>query len=91
MGATLIAAIIAAVRSTAKKVASGVSVFGKGIAALAKKMGLIISLVGTIISLGAKGIVWLSKNFWLLALLIVYFLFQEFRKELTLTFLHTNV
>ena len=33
MGATLITAIIAAVRSTAKKVASGVSMFGKGIAA----------------------------------------------------------
>ena len=85
MTATLITTIVAVVRAAAKKVGSGISTLGKEITALGKKLGPILgpvlSLVGAIVKLGAKGVSWLAKNLWLLALLIVYFLVQEVRRK----------
>ena len=85
MAATLITSIIALARKTAKLGAKGVSALGKSLSTIAKKLGPILgpifSLMGSALSLMGKGASWLSKNLWLLALLMVYALFEVVSKR----------
>ena len=86
MAATLITSIIALARKAAKLGAKGVSAFGKGLSTIAKKLGLILdpifSLMGSVLTLMGKGISWISKNLWLLALLIFSAFFEVVSKKI---------
>ena len=86
MAATLITSIIALARKAAKLGEKGVCAFGKGLSTTAKKLGLILdpifSFMGSVLTLMGKGISWISKNLWLLALLIVYALFEVVSKKI---------
>ena len=85
MAASLITSIIAITRSVVKKGAKAVSAFGKALAEVSKTLGPIISAVlnimGQIFSYGAKGISWLAKNLWALALLLVLLVYEKARKR----------
>ena len=82
MTATLITGIIASVRAAGKKVSKGLSAFGKGVSELGKKvypvLAPLFSLVGNIIALGAKGVSWLAKNLWVLALFVTYVIYDYY-------------
>jgi len=84
MPASLITSIIALTRKVVKLGSGGVSALGKSLAALGKKLGPILgpifSVIGSALTLAAKGVSWLSKNLWLLALLIVYAIYMEVSK-----------
>ena len=61
------------------------SAFGKGVSELGKKvypvLAPLFSLVGNIIALGAKGVSWLAKNLWVLALFVTYVIYDYFTKK----------
>ena len=85
MAATLITSIVASVKAVARLGVKGASAFGKGISAIGKKFGPILgpifSLIGTAVSLAAKGAAFLANNLWVLALLIAYALYSEVSKR----------
>ena len=56
----------------------------KAIANIGKNFGAVISavlnLISQILSWGAKGIAFLAKNLWILAIAITYFLYEEYKE-----------
>ena len=62
------------------------SSFGKALVNIGEKLqplfGPLFTFIGTLVSLGAKGVSFLAKNLWILALGFVYFLFSEAKEKL---------
>ena len=72
--AGIITTIVIAGRGAVKAGARATKKFAKGLAKVAEKvapvLGALLNLVGNVLKLGAKGLDWVSRNLWSLALLI---------------------
>ena len=83
--AGILTTVIMTVRNAIKRGGRAVSKFGKAVANLAKKFGPVLAALGNLIAkiltLGAKGISWLSQNLWFLALALTYFVYNEYRRK----------
>ena len=83
--AGILTTVIMTGRNSVKRGGRAVWKFGKAVANLAKKFGSVLSalgnLIGKILTLGAKGIMWLSQNLWLLVLALTYFVYNEYRRR----------
>ncbi|CAB4032814.1 Hypothetical predicted protein [Paramuricea clavata] len=83
--AGIITTIIMGVRSVAKKGSRATSKFEKAMANLAGKIGpvlaSVLNLVAKVLSWGEKGIAFLAKNLWILALALTYFLHNEYKRR----------
>ena len=83
--AGILTTIITAGRKSLKSSAKAVGNLGKALINIGKNFGVLISsllnLVGNILAWGAKGIMFLSKNLWMLALAITYFLYNEYKQR----------
>ena len=83
--AGIITTIVIAGRFVIEAGARGTKKFAKALAEVGKKvapvLGAALSVIGSVLSLTAKGLDWVSKHLWSLALLIVYFLINGFRRR----------
>ena len=83
--AGIITTIVIAGRGAVKAGARATKEFAKGLAKVAEKvapvLGAVLNLVGNVLKLGAKGLDWVSRNLWSLALLIVYLVNNELTKK----------
>ena len=83
--AGIITTMVIAARGAVKAGARATKKFAKGLAKVAEKvapiLGAVLNIVGKVLTLGAKGLDWLSRNLWLLALLIVYLIYNELSKK----------
>ena len=81
--AGIITTIVVASRKTLKQGANALGGLAKALLNIGKNFGpllsSLLSLLGTIVSWGARGILFLSKNLWLLALAFTYFLYNEYK------------
>ena len=79
--AGIITTIVIAGRGAVKAGARAIKKFARGLAKVAEKvapvLGAVLNLVGNVLKLGAKGLDWVSKILWSLALLIVFFLVSK--------------
>ena len=75
---TILIAGRGAIRSGARATKNFASVLAKK---LAPVFGAVLNLVGSVLSLGARGLNWLSNNLWSLALLLVLLAYKEVRKR----------
>ena len=68
-----------------KKGASATGKFAKALAKVAEKavpvIGALLNLTSKLLTLGAKGINFLSNNLWLLAVAITYALYEKRKKH----------
>ena len=88
--AGIVTTVVIAGRKTIKAGSNAVKKVAKALYAVAKKVapvfGAALNLLGSILTSTAKGLIWVSKNLWSLALLIVLFLINkinETRKRTT--------
>ncbi|CAB4040538.1 Hypothetical predicted protein [Paramuricea clavata] len=83
--AGIITTIIMGARSAARKGARATSKFTKAVANQAGKVGpvlaSVLNLIAKVLGWGAKGIAFLAKNLWILALALTYFLYNEYKKK----------
>ncbi|CAB3987044.1 integrase core domain-containing [Paramuricea clavata] len=83
--AGIITTIIMEARSVARKGARATSKFAKAMANLAGKVGpvlaSVLNLIAKVLGWGTKGIAFLAKNLWILALALTYFLYNEYKKK----------
>ena len=83
--AGIITAIVIRARNALKQGAKVVGNLGKAIANIGQNFGAVISavlnLISQVLSWGAKGIAFLAKNLWILAIAITYFLYEEYKKK----------
>ena len=83
--AGIITTIIMGARSVAKKGVRATSKFAKAMANLAGKVGpvltSVLNVIAKVLSWGAKGIAFLAKNLWILALALTYFLYNEYKRR----------
>ena len=83
--ASIITTIVIAGRGAVKAGARATKKFAKGLAKVAEKVApvlrAVLNIVGKVLTLGAKGLDWLSRNLWSLALLIVYLVYNELSKK----------
>ena len=83
--AGILTTIIIASRKALKQGAKAVGNLGKALINIGKNFGALISslltLVGSILAWGAKGILFLSKNLWILVLATTYFLYNEYKER----------
>ena len=83
--AGIITTIVIAGRSAVKKGAKAVGQFGKAIANIAKKaapaIATILNILAQVLTWGAKALEFLSKNLWIVALALTYFLCNEIRNR----------
>ena len=83
--AGILTTVIMTGRNALKRGGRSVSKFGKAVANLAKKFGPVLAALGNLIAkiltLGAKGISWLSQNLWFLALFLTYFVYNEYKRK----------
>ena len=83
--AGIITTIIIAGRGAVKAGARATKKFAKGLAKVAEKvapvLGALLNLVGNVLKLGAKGLDWVSRNLWSLALLIAYLAYDKLSKK----------
>ena len=81
--AGIITTVVMGARSAVKRGARAVSKFGRAVANIEKKFGPVSSALGSLIAkvvtLGAKGIEFLARNLWLLAVVITYFIYNEYK------------
>ena len=70
-----------AIRSGARATKNFASVLAKIAKKLAPVFGAVLNLIGSVLSLGAKGQAWLANNLWSLALLLAYLAYEELRKK----------
>ena len=81
--AGIITTIVMGAKNALRQGAKAVGNFAKGIANIGKNFGALISsllnLIGSILAFGAKGILFLSKNLWMLVVAITLFLYNEYR------------
>ena len=77
-----IAGIITTIIISARKV---IKQGAKAIANVAKKLGPLIgpilNLIAQMLTWGAKGIEFLSKNLWLLAIALAYFVYDQYKQR----------
>ena len=81
----IITTVVMAARKVIVRGARSLGTFGRAVVNITKKFGPVIAalgnLLGTILTLGAKGINFLAKNMWLLAMTIGYFLYNEYKSR----------
>ena len=78
---TILIAGRGAIRSGARAVGSFAGVLAKIGKKLAPVFGAVLNLIGSVLSLGAKGLAWLANNLWSLTLLLAYLAYEEIRKN----------
>ena len=78
---TILIAGRGAIRSGARATKNFASVLAKIAKKLAPVFGAVLNIIGSVLSLGAKGLAWLANNLWTLALLLVYLAYEELRKK----------
>ena len=82
--AGIITTIVMGFRNTVRKGANATSKFSKALAKVGEKaapvLDALINLAAKILTLGGKGIGFLSKNLWLLAVAIAYVLYERHKK-----------
>ena len=78
---TILIAGRGAIRSGARATKNFASVLAKIAKKLAPVFGAVLNLIGSVLSLGAKGLAWLANNLWTLALLLAYLAYKEIRKK----------
>ena len=73
------------VRNALKQGAKATANIGKNLKGVLGTFGAVISavlnLISQVLSWGAKGIAFLAKNLWILAIAITYFLYEEYKKK----------
>ena len=83
--AGIIITTVIAGRKAIKTGAKATSKFAKAVANVGRKvaplLGAVLNLLGNILSFGAKGLNWLAKNFWMLAIAITYIAYNEISKR----------
>ena len=83
--AGIITTVVIAGRGAVKAGARATKRFSKGLAKVAEKvapvLGTVLNLVGNVLKLGVKGLDWLSRNLWLLALLFAYLAYDKLLKK----------
>ncbi len=83
--AGIITTIVVAGRNTVKKGAKAVGQFGKALANVAKKaapaIATILNILAQVLTWGAKALEFLSRNLWIVALALTYFLYNEIRNQ----------
>ena len=83
--AGIITTIVMGAKNAVKKGASATSKFAKSLAKVAEKavpvIGGLLNLVAKDLTLGAKGINFLSNNLWILAVAITYALYEKRKKN----------
>ena len=76
--------IVIAGRGAVKSGSRATKKFARGLAKVAEKvapvLGAVLNIVEKVLTLGAKGLDWLSRNLWSLALLIVYLVYNKLSK-----------
>ncbi len=81
--AGIITTIVMAGRSAVKKGAKAVGQFGKALANIAKKaapaIATILNILAQALTWGAKALEFLSRNLWIVALALTYFLYDSLR------------
>ena len=82
--AGIITTVVMGARNAVKKGGRAFGKFAKVVSKIGKKLGPLLSALGTvlskIISVGSQGLLWLSQNLWILALMIItYFIYNEYR------------
>ncbi len=81
--AGIITTVVMAGRKAVKQGAKAVGEFGKALANLAKKaapvIATILNILAQVLTWGAKALEFLSRNLWIVALAITYFLYNEIR------------
>ncbi len=81
--AGIITTIVIAGRSAVKKGAKAVGQFGKALANIAKKaapaIATILNILAQALTWGAKALEFLSRNLWIVALALTYFLYNEIK------------
>ena len=78
---TILVAGRGAIRSGARATKNFASVLAKIAKKLAPVFGALLNLIGSVLSLGAKGLAWLANNLWALALLLAYLAYEELVKK----------
>ncbi len=79
--AGIITTIVIAGRNAVKKGAKAVGEFGKALANIAKKaapaIATILNILAQVLTWGAKALEFLSRNLWIVALALIYVLYNE--------------
>ena len=82
--AGIITTIVIRARKVIKQGSKAVNSLAKAIANIAKELGPLIApilnLIAQMLTWGAKGIEFLAKNLWLLAIVLTYFVYNEYKK-----------
>ena len=78
---TILVAGRGAIRSGARATKNFASVLAKIAKKLAPVFSAVLSLIGSVLSLGARGLAWLANNLWSLALLFTYLAYEELSKK----------
>ena len=83
--AGIITTIIVGARKALIKGAQATGKFAKAVYNLGKKLGAllapILNVIAQALSWGAKGLAWLSKNLWLLALVVTWFIYDQYKER----------
>ena len=83
--AGIVTTIVMGAKNAIKRGASATSKFAKALAKVAEKavpvIGALLNLASKLLTLGAKGINFLSNNLWLLAVAITYALYEKRKKR----------
>ena len=83
--AGIVTTIVMGAKNAIKKGASATSKFAKALAKVAEKsvpvIGALLNLASKLLTLGAKGINFLSNNLWILAVAITYALYEKRKKR----------
>ena len=83
--AGIITTIIVGTRKAIIKGAQATSKFAKAVANIGKKLwpllGPLLNILAQAISLGAKGLAWLSRNLWVPAIAFAWFLYDQFKQR----------
>ena len=81
--AGILTTILIAGRGGIRSGARATKNFASVLAKIAKKLkpvfGAMLNFLGSVLSLGAKGLAWISNNLWSLALLLVFLAYKEIR------------
>ena len=84
--AGIITTVVIAGRNAAKKGAKAVGQFGKALANIAKKaapaIATILNIIAQALTWGAKGLEFLSRNLWIVALFLTYLLYDSLKAPL---------
>ena len=86
MFGTLITSIVMAARQAVRQTATATQKLAKAVINIGKKIAPLLapvfSLIGTALSLGAKGVSWLAKNLWVLAILLAYLFYDQGKEQM---------